>query len=144
MGSGSVFFRSVIAAVVILALSAASGPATAARAAKPKLDPITDFMRIHGRPDSVDLVGKHNRAYHWRLTTDVSFSDDALVTHEKFTCNVTVLASASGRILRIAVEPLNPGAAAIASVGAFGPLCEKNFGMRPHASRGTALRARAR
>ncbi|MGL9619648.1 hypothetical protein QRQ56_16680 [Bradyrhizobium sp. U531] len=137
-------FRFAIAAAILLALSAAPGPATAARAAKPKLDPITDLMRIHGQPDSVDMVGRHNRAYHWRLTTDVGFEDDKPARRESFTCNVTALVSPSGRILRIAAEPVDPGAAAIASVGRFGPLCEKRFGMRPHTARGTTPRAKAR
>lgn len=124
-------FRSVIAAAAVLALvsSAAPGPVAAAR--KPRLDPITDFMRVHGQPDSINAVGRHNRAYHWRRTTDVSFTDDQIVTHETFACDVTALVSPSGRILRMAVEPGNPGAAAIASVGTFGPLCEKKFGLKP-------------
>lgn len=133
-------FRSVIVASLVLA----NFNAAAARAHRPKLAPITDMMRVHGQPDSVTVVGKHNRAYRWRLTADVSFPDDESVVHQSLTCNVTALVSPSGRILNVVAEPFNPGAAAVASVGTFGPLCEKRFGSLSRRSQGTPLRMKAR
>lgn len=131
-----VFFRPFVAAATLLALFVSTIPGPVAAARKPRLDPITDFMRVHGQPDSVEVIGKRNRAYHWRLTTNVGFSDDGVVIHEPFTCDVTALVSPSGRVLHVAARPGNPGAAAIASVGTFGPLCEKTFGLKPSHSRG--------
>ena len=128
------------AAFLALAVFVTSEAAMAARAARPKLAPITDFMRIHGQPDSIEIVGKHNRAYQWRLVTTVDFPDDQVVNHETFTCKVTALVSPSGRILRMAVEPADPGAAAIASVGTFGSLCEKRFGLTRGQLGGVPLR----
>lgn len=123
--------RSDVAFAVVLALAVLvrSGAATAAHAGRTKLAPITDFIRIHGQPDSVDVVGKHNRAYQWRLATTLDFPGDQIVNHETFNCKVTALVSPSGRILRMMVEPANVGAAAIASAGTFGSMCKKRFGL---------------
>ena len=112
----------------------------AARAVRPKLAPITDFMRVHGQPDSIEIVGKQNRAYQWLTATTDDFPDDQIVSHETFTCKVTALVSPSGRILRMAVEPANVGAAAIASVGTFGSMCEKRFGLTRGQPQGARLR----
>jgi hypothetical protein len=93
---------------------------------------IVELMQTYGQPDRVAGSSGRNRAYHWRLKTTSAFEgpdhDERL---EDFFCDVTAMVGPNGRVISLRAEVGDVGAGAIASSGAFGPLCKHGFGLRP-------------
>lgn len=91
---------------------------------------IVDFMRIYGPPDAAKEQ-KRVQIYHWKRVVTLGFSNAEDGENKRiFTCEVTAKVAAGGSILQVKADVANPGALAIASVGGFGPSCEKTFGYR--------------
>jgi hypothetical protein len=92
---------------------------------------IIELIRKHGQPDRVQAENGNKRAYHWHLQLTKAFGDDTNDQRlEDFSCDVAAIVASSGRIIRLRVEVANVGAEALASAGAFGPLCARSFGLR--------------
>ncbi|WP_147250248.1 hypothetical protein [Bradyrhizobium sp. MOS003] len=91
---------------------------------------IIDFMRIYGPPDTANGQ-KMVQTYHWKRVVTLGFSGaEGGETKESFTCEVIAKVAAGGSILQVKADVANPGALAIASIGGFGPSCEKAFGLK--------------